>query len=142
MPKKTTQRRVAADRRHGKSATSQAGEYIREVIDNVRKGKYGVKSAKQAIAIGLSKARKAGVAIGANPSEHKKSSQVRHVSHESTAKRARSTLSALRREGKAAVSHENLSKQSHNSAIRRGAASRHAAAKKAVRTRRIHHAHA
>ena len=63
MPDKATLKRAAADKRAGKSASTQAGEFVKEEIDHVREGKHGVKSAKQAIAIGLSKARRAGVAL-------------------------------------------------------------------------------
>ena len=63
MPDKATLKRAAADERAGKSSSTQAGEFVKEEIDHVREGKHGVKSAKQAIAIGLSKARRAGVAL-------------------------------------------------------------------------------
>ncbi|BEU25306.1 DUF6496 domain-containing protein [Paraburkholderia sp. 22B1P] len=63
MPDKATLKRAAADKRAGKSSSTQAGEFVKEEIDHVREGKHGVKSAKQAIAIGLSKARRAGVAL-------------------------------------------------------------------------------
>ena len=64
MPDKTTRDRAARDRRQGKSPTTQAGEFVREELHHVRAGKHGAKSAKQAIAIGLSKARRAGVKTG------------------------------------------------------------------------------
>ena len=63
MPSKTTLKRARADKRAGKSPTTQAGEFVREEIHHVREGKHGARSAKQAIAIGLSKARRAGVAL-------------------------------------------------------------------------------
>ncbi len=63
MPEKETRKRAEADRKSGKAATTQAGEYVREEIHHVREGKHGVRSAKQAIAIGLSKARRDGVAL-------------------------------------------------------------------------------
>jgi hypothetical protein len=61
MPEKTTIERARRDRREGKAPTTQAGEFVREEMDHVKRGKHGVKSRKQAIAIGLSKARRAGV---------------------------------------------------------------------------------
>ena len=61
MPEKKTQRAVSKDKKEGKSASTQAGEYVHEEIEHVRKGKHGARSTKQAIAIGLSKARRAGV---------------------------------------------------------------------------------
>ena len=63
MPEKATKRRAAKHKRQGKSASTQAGEYVREEIHHVREGKHGARSAKQAIAIGLSKARRAGVRV-------------------------------------------------------------------------------
>lgn len=65
MPKKQTIERVRRDKREGKSASTQAGEFVREEIEEIRTGKHGARSTKQAIAIGLSKARRAGVKIGA-----------------------------------------------------------------------------
>jgi len=61
MPEKATLQRVAKDRREGKAPSTQAGEFVREEIEHVREGKHGARSARQAIAIGLSKARRAGV---------------------------------------------------------------------------------
>jgi len=65
MPEKKTTERAAKDKREGKSASTQAGEYVHEEMDHIREGKHGAKSTKQAIAIGLSKARRAGVKLGA-----------------------------------------------------------------------------
>ena len=61
MPEKETLKRAAKDRRQGKAASTQAGEFVREEVRHVREGKHGARSARQAIAIGLSKARRAGV---------------------------------------------------------------------------------
>src|SRR3954447_22737133 len=61
MPDKATIDRAKRDKRQGKSASTQAGEFVKKEIDNVRAGKHGVKNTKQAIAIGLSEARRAGV---------------------------------------------------------------------------------
>ena len=61
MPEKKAIQRAEQDKREGKSASTQAGEFVREEIENIRKHKHGARSAKQAIAIGLSKARRAGV---------------------------------------------------------------------------------
>ena len=63
MPEKKTLERARRDRRQGKAASTQAGEFVREEIEHVRRGKHGVRSRKQAIAIGLSKARRAGVKL-------------------------------------------------------------------------------
>jgi hypothetical protein len=61
MPRKETIERARRDKRAGKGASTQAGEFVREEIEDIRKGKHGARSAKQAIAIGLTKARRAGV---------------------------------------------------------------------------------
>src|SRR3954462_11371275 len=61
MPEKQTLERARRDKRQGKSASTQAGEFVKEEMDHIREGKHGARSAKQAIAIGLSKARRAGV---------------------------------------------------------------------------------
>jgi hypothetical protein len=66
MPEKRTLARVRADQKTGKAPSTQAGEFIREEIDHIRAGKHGARSAKQAIAIGLSKARRAGVSLPPN----------------------------------------------------------------------------
>src|SRR5690348_1732629 len=63
MPEKRTLERAARDKRQGKSASTQAGEFVREEMDHIREGKHGARSTKQAIAIGLSKARRAGVGL-------------------------------------------------------------------------------
>src|SRR3954468_12660876 len=70
MPWKTTLDRAAKDKREGKAATTQAGEFVREEMEHIRRGKHGARSAKQAIAIGLSKARRAGVALPAPKPGH------------------------------------------------------------------------
>ena len=63
MPEKETLERAEEDRREGKSASTQAGEFVREEMHHVREGKHGARSTKQAIAIGLSKARRSGVPL-------------------------------------------------------------------------------
>lgn len=63
MPDSETQRRVAKARRQGKNASTKAGEYVREEIHHIRRGQHGARSAKQVIAIGLSKARQAGIRV-------------------------------------------------------------------------------
>src|SRR5499433_3667791 len=63
MPEKTTLERARRDKRQGKSASTQAGEFVHEEIEHIRRGKHGARSTRQAIAIGLSKARRAGVPL-------------------------------------------------------------------------------
>ncbi|HEY7904328.1 MAG TPA: ku family containing domain-containing protein, partial [Casimicrobiaceae bacterium] len=105
MPDSATRKRAAADKRMGKSASTQAGEYVKEEMDHIREGKHGARSTTQAIAIGLSKARRAGVAMktskSASAATRKKAAQDTAAAHDGrapSAKRARATESALSRE--------------------------------------------
>lgn len=146
MPEKRTLERAREGQRAGKAPSTQAGEFVREEMDHVREGKHGARSAKQAIAIGLSKARRAGVKLPA-PKKGKASEKTRtqaardasqgsHPSgHAPSRKRSRAVTSALEREGRQAASHTALSRQAHASAASRGAANRGQAASKAVRTK-------
>ena len=134
MPDQATIARARKDKREGKSPSTQAGEFVREEIEHVREGKHGARSAKQAIAIGLSKARRAGVVLPPQPGA-KRASRKTTAQHAPSRKRARATLGALKREGHAAASHTALSRQAHSAARKRSAASRSAAAKKAARTK-------
>ncbi|MBI3803680.1 MAG: transcription elongation factor [Nitrospirae bacterium] len=124
MPEKKTVQRARKAKRQGKKPTTQAGEYVREEIEHVRKGKHGARSAKQAIAIGLSKARRAGVAVPKKGSSAKStnSSSTAGRKRKPSAKRSRATTQALKREGKRSVSKKALSKQAKQSARRRRAA--------------------
>ena len=147
MPEKRTIERAKRDKRQGKSPTTQAGEFVREEIHHVREGKHGAQSAKQAIAIGLSKARRAGVDLRP-PAKGKASKRTRKSAARAyarghgapargtpSAKRSRAISKALKREGRAAASRKALSRQAHAAAGRRTATERSAAAKKAVRTK-------
>jgi hypothetical protein len=127
MPDPKTVRRLEK----AKTPSSQAGEYVREEIEHVREGKHGARSAKQAIAIGLSKARRAGVKIPPQPGKK----APKPTAGKANPARSRATLEALRREGTAAVSHEALSQQTRSSARARGPEKLHEAAEKAVRTK-------
>jgi uncharacterized protein DUF6496 len=127
MPRKSTTGRA----RKAKAPSTKAGEYVREEIEHVREGKHGARSAKQAIAIGLSKARRAGVELPPPPGRKAE----RATTRKPNPKRSRATHEALEREGRSAASHEALSRQAHSSARRRGSVSLHKAAVKAARTR-------
>src|SRR3982074_37467 len=141
MPEKETLERAKQDKREGKAPSTQAGEFVREEIEHVREGKHGARSAKQAIAIGLSKARRAGVDLPP-PEKGKASTETRRqaardlrkgksaIKAKKSAKRSRATASALKREGHSAASKKALSRQAHSAAARRSAASRSRAAKK------------
>jgi len=147
MPEKQIMERARKDKRQGKSASTQAGEFVREEMHHIREGKHGARSTKQAIAIGLSKARRAGVSLSApkkgtaSPQTRRsaKSALARGRSHANvSAKRSRATRSALRREGHSAASKPALARQARASARKRGSASMKAAARKAVRTKGQH----
>ena len=146
MPKKETIERARRDKREGKAPTTQAGEFIREEIEDIRHGKHGARSTKQAIAIGLSKARRAGVDLpppppGKTSERTRKSAEYAYEKgqHEPGAKpspkRSRATEQALKREPRSAASHEALSRQARSAAARRSPSDRSAAAKKAARTK-------
>jgi hypothetical protein len=146
MPDKETLERVHEDQREGKSPSTQAGEFVREEIHHVREGKHGARSAQQAIAIGLSKARRAGVKLKApkgSASLRKKTAQDAKAGknrqssgRKPSATRSRAVEGALKRESHSTASHEALSRQARKSAEKRGAQSRRQAAAKAARTRK------
>jgi hypothetical protein len=127
MPEKETIERAREDAREGKAPSTQAGEFVREEIEHVREGKHGARSAKQAIAIGLSKARRAGVKLPppkkGRVSEETRASAERDSRKGQSAKRAklsakrsRATTAALKREGHSAASHRSLSRQARSAA--------------------------
>lgn len=146
MPEKDTLEHAREDAREGKSPSTQAGEFVREEIRHVREGKHGARSPQQAIAIGLSKARRAGVKLRA-PKRGRASARTRkqakrdyrkgqsHTRRRPSKTRSRAVSGALRREGQSAASRRSLSSQAHASARRRGSAARQRAATKAVRTK-------
>jgi len=140
MPEKEVLERVEKDKREGKSPSTQAGEFVREEIEHIREGKHGARSTKQAIAIGLSKARRAGVKLPAKGTSKETQDQAERDmrkagTRKKSAKRSRATLRALKREGRSAASKEALSRQARRAAAKRSPASRSRAAKKAARTR-------
>jgi hypothetical protein len=144
MPEKETLKRARRDKRQGKAPSTQAGEFIREEMHHVREGKHGARSTKQIIAIGLSKARRAGVKLGRPPASAKAStkrsaeSASRAGGHHTrpSPKRSRAVLRKLKREGRSAASSKALSRHAKSAARARSAASRRASAKRAARTRR------
>jgi len=148
MPDKQTLRRARRDKRQGKSASTQAGEFVREEMHHIREGKHGARSTKQAIAIGLSKARRAGVDLqppepGSASTRTRESAQRDYARghgaparSRSTPRRKRASAQALKREGRSAASHKALARQAHSAARRRTKAERSASARKAARTRK------
>jgi hypothetical protein len=143
MPDKETMRRATADKRAGKAPSTQAGEFVREEMDHIREGKHGARSTKQAIAIGLSKARRAGVKLGAprtgsaaiKQQAKRDSARGKHPGQKVSLRRSAATEQALQREPRAAASPRALSRQAHQASSRRTAAERSAAARKAAKTR-------
>lgn len=132
MPEKKTIERAKEDEREGKAPTTQAGEFVREEMDHIREGKHGARSTKQAIAIGLSKARRAGVKLAppkkgtASAATRKKAEQDTKAGqsarkHKPSAKRSKATTQALKREGHSAASKKALSKQARSAARKRQA---------------------
>ena len=128
MPEREVRKRAQRDRREGKAPTTQAGEFVREEIEHVREGKHGARSTKQAIAIGLSKARRSGVKL--KPPKRAKASTRRQAARDSrkgrsgravrpSGRRSRATLRALKREGRGAASRKALSRQARTAARRR-----------------------
>ena len=146
MPATKTITRARRKKSEGQAPSTQAGEFVREEIELIRKGAHGARSAKQAIAIGLSKARRAGVNLPppkrGTASEETRKKAARDVEKAkqggvaaASRKRSQATLKALRREGTESVSKEALAKQTESAARKRSATERSAAAKKAARTR-------
>ncbi|HEX6804260.1 MAG TPA: DUF6496 domain-containing protein [Terriglobales bacterium] len=144
MPERSTIQRAREDAREGKSPSTQAGEFVKEEFHHIREGKHGARSSKQAIAIGLSKARRAGVKLGTpkqgSPSLRRKAAQDSRAGQQrhrkTSSKRSRATSRALKRESKSSGSRQAISRQARASAARRGKRARSAAAHKAARTRK------
>jgi hypothetical protein len=129
MPEKETLRKAKEDLREGKSPTTAAGEFVHEEIQHVREGKHGARSPKQAIAIGLSKARRAGIPLKP-PAKGKTSASTRQkaerdyergqknpqTSEEGSSRRSRSRMEAMKREPRSSASHSALSRQAKSAA--------------------------
>jgi hypothetical protein len=146
MPRKQTIRKARQDKREGKSPSTQAGEFVHEEIDKIRRGKHGARSTKQAVAIGLSEARRAGVDLPPPRKGRVKQSTRRSAEYayeagqgkRKTRRRprvSRAVKQVLKKEPRSTVSHRALSRQAKRAAARRSAESRSAAARKASRTK-------
>jgi hypothetical protein len=132
MPEKATIQRAKEDLREGKSPSTAAGEFVREEIDHVREGKHGARSPQQAIAIGLSKARRAGIPLKP-PARGKVSEETRHkverdaekggaepkTSPEGSTARGRARLNVMKHESKTTASHHALSEHAKQAALSR-----------------------
>src|SRR5436190_22388897 len=143
MPEKKTLERAREDAREGKAPSTQAGEFVREEMEHSREGKHGARSPQQAVAIGLSKARRAGVKLS-SPKRGKQRTKRqakrdlakgRRGRRKPSPTRSRAVRGALKRESRRAASRKALSRQARRAAKSRSAANRSRAAKKAARTR-------
>jgi hypothetical protein len=130
MPERKTLKRARKAKREGKSPSTQAGAFVHEEIEHIREGKHGARSTKQAIAIGLSKARRAGVKLkpprkGETSSRTRKSAARAYRAGQQrrrrkpSARRSRAALRKLKRESRRVASHDALSKQARSAAARR-----------------------
>lgn len=146
MPEKDTIERAKKDKREGKAPSTQAGEFVREEIHHIREGKHGAASAKQAVAIGLSKARRAGVKLPppekgtVSESTRKNAARASKAGQRKGKKtvsrtRSRAATKALKQEGHAAASPTALARQARAAAKKRSPAERSASARKAARTK-------
>jgi hypothetical protein len=143
VPEKKTIERARRDKRQGKSPSTQAGEFVREEIEHVREGKHGARSSEQAIAIGLSKARRSGVKLP--PPRRGKAATKKQAARDlakgekgtrkTSAKRARATRKALKGAGRKAATRKALAQHARKAARKRSATERSRAAKKAARTK-------
>jgi hypothetical protein len=150
MPEEDTLARAREDAMEGKSPSTQAGEFVREEIHHIREGKHGARSAKQAIAIGLSKARRAGVKLP-QPMRSRASASTRHKTrndskqsrrpHKPVAKRSKASLDTLKKEKYRSASQKALSRQARLSMSTRAKKEGVVAGKKSPKTRarRSHH---
>jgi hypothetical protein len=149
MPEKKTIERARKAKRQGKAPSTQAGEFVRETMEHIRKGKHGARSTKQAIAIGLSKARRDGVKLPP-PKKGKTSARTRRSAelamrhgqsghpHKTNPRRSQAITKALQREGHQAASSKALGRQAKQQARKRTAEERSEIARKAARTRLAH----
>jgi len=145
MPEAKTMERATKDRREGKAPSTQAGEFVREEFHHIREGKHGARSTRQAIAIGLSKARRAGVRLpppkaGASSAKVHRQAERDYQKGASGTRgtsrtRSRATMSSLRREGHRAARSGAISRQARRSASNRSPAHRSSAARKAAQSR-------
>ena len=143
MPERATVERAREDAREGKAPSTKAGEFVREEMHHVREGKHGARSPEQAIAIGLSKARRAGVKLGTpkGPASVRKKAELdakagEHPRRKISRSRSRAVSGTLKHESKSSASRQAISRQTKKSSQKRGKRARSAAALKAARTRK------
>lgn len=144
MPEKETIERASNAKRKRKSASTQAGEFVREEMHHIREGKHGARSTKQAIAIGLSKARRAGVNLPP-PAKGTVSEKTRRSAKQAyragqrgkprTSRRSRAAEKALKREPRSAASRKALARHARSAARKRTRTDRSTAARRAAHTK-------
>src|SRR5438094_6669582 len=148
MPDKRTTEKARKDKRAGKAPTTQAGEFVREEIHKIRRGEHGARSPEQAIAIGLSEARRAGVPLrpprkGQAKARTRKSAEYAYEAGQGKRKTrrqprvSRAVSGVLKREKRTTASRSSLARHAGRAASRRTASARSAAARKAVRTKGV-----
>lgn len=146
MPEEETIKRAERDLKEGKSPSTAAGEFVHEEIEHVREGKHGARSPQQAIAIGLSKARRAGIPLpppkaGKTKESTRKSAERDYKQgqsgeeHSPSPRASRARKAVLRKESHSSASHQSLSRHARSSARKRSSEDRHDAAMKAVETK-------
>jgi len=146
MPEKSTLEKAKEDLREGKSPSTAAGEFVHEEIEHVREGKHGARSPQQAIAIGLSKARRAGIPLKPHRRGRTSAGTRKRAARDyrrgrtspgrkPSARRSRATENALKREPHSSASRSALSRQTRSAARRRSRASKSRAAHRAASTR-------
>ena len=147
MPEKRTLERARRDKAEGKAPSTQAGEFVREEMEHIRQGKHGAKNTKQAIAIGLNKARQAGVDLkpprkGRTSEKTRKSAESSYRKGHSAKKkstnprRSKAVRGALKKMPKSAASRSALASHARSAARRRSSKSRSTASRKAAATRK------
>jgi hypothetical protein len=147
MPSKATTQKAKRDLAQGKKPSTAAGEFVREEMDHIRQGKHGARSTKQAIAIGLSKARRAGVPLkppapGKTQPRTRRAAELAYQTGQGRRKprapsrrRGRAMEHALEREGTSAASPAALSRQANRAARQRSPGDRSRAAREASATK-------
>ena len=146
MPERRTVKKARKDKRAGKAPTTQAGEFVHEEIRRIRRGQHGARSPQQAVAIGLSKARRAGVTLrppkkGKAKASTRKSAEYAYEAGQGKRRPkrrprvSRAVSKVLKREPRSTASRAALSKQTRRAASRRTASARSAAARKAASTK-------
>jgi Family of unknown function (DUF6496) len=145
MPEKQIVERASDAKRKGKSASTQAGEFVREEMHHIREGKHGARSTKQAIAIGLSKARRAGVNLpppekGTVSEKTRRSAKRAYQAGQrrkpkTSRRRSKATELALKREPRNAASSKALSRQARSAARKRTRTERSTSARRGTRTK-------